>query len=142
MKDKFKNLSVESLQKKLLNVGGREVEIRAAGRIAWSEFNELCAKPLGNADYIEIARDFDVLFLENIPQMDEDSRNSARRFINLIDILYENKIILIASLAAEPDQLYTGQSGAFEFNRTTSRLTEMRGWNRRRDPGRKIVNLS
>ena len=134
LKEKFKLLSAEHLNKTALEVQGRILHLRAAGRIAWADFHELCAQNLGNNDYIEIARRFDVVFLENIPRLSEELRNEARRFINMIDIFYENKVLLIASSDAEPEDLYKeGVSGAFEFNRTASRLQEMRGWKRKRD---------
>ena len=134
LKEKFKSMSAEHLDKCEIEVHGHKLELRAAGKIAWAEFADLCAKNFGTADFLAIAKRFDVLFLENVPAMHEENRNEARRFINLVDILYENKVMLVISAAAEPDKLYTeATSGAFEFNRTASRLTEMRGWRHKRD---------
>jgi cell division protein ZapE len=124
-------LAAETIKTVTLNVQGRDLKLRASGRIAIAEFHELCGENRGNADYIAVAENFDVLFLENIPQMEEDMRNEARRFINLIDILYEHKTMLVVSAAKEPDLLYHGSTAGFEFARTISRLTEMRGWKRR-----------
>lgn len=132
LKERFKSISAEALKKIELEVQGRKILLRAAGHVAFADFNELCGQPLGNADYIEIATRFDVLFLEGIPKMNEDLRNEARRFINLIDILYEHKVLLIASADAPPEELYAGNTAGFEFNRTISRLKEMQSWKRRR----------
>lgn len=131
LKERFKTMSAEPVKTVTLDVGGRSLKIRASGRIAIAEFLELCGDNLGNADYIAIAENFDVLFLENIPKMDEDMRNEARRFINLIDILYEHKTLLVASADALPGDLYHGGTAGFEFARTASRLSEMRSWKRR-----------
>jgi cell division protein ZapE len=134
LKEKFKAMSAENLHKMKLDVKGRVLNIRGAAKIAFADFRELCGANLGNADYLTIAHRFNVLFLENIPKLSEELRNEARRFINMIDILYENKVILIATAEAEPEELYIhGVSGAFEFNRTVSRLKEMRGWKHKRE---------
>ena len=127
LKEKFKVLTHDAkIKTTIVKVKGREINLRSVGKVAYASFNELCAKPLGAADYIAIAKKFDTLFLEGIPEMNEESRNEARRFINLVDILYEGKTRFICSAAAEPAELYRGFSGNFEFARTASRLTEMR----------------
>lgn len=132
LKEKFKSMSVDQLKPVKLDVQGRVITLRGAGRIAFAEFNELCAQALGTADYLEIAKNFDVLFLENVPKLTEDLRNEARRFILLVDILYENHILLYLSAKAELEHLHEGSSTGFEFNRTVSRLKEMRGWKHRK----------
>lgn len=109
-----------------LEVQGRSLNIPAsAAGIARFTFDELCRQPLGAADYIEIARQFHTLFLSNIPIMEAKHQNEAKRFVNLIDILYEQGVNLICSAEGQPEQLYTEGRGAFEFNRATSRLVEM-----------------
>jgi len=126
LKNKFKSLTNDAAPKTVkLKVKGREIPIKAVGKTAWATFNELCAIPLGAGDYLAITKKFDVLFLDGIPAMDEENRNEARRFINLIDVLYENKTRLICTAAAKPTDLYKGHSGGFEFARTASRLIEM-----------------
>src|SRR6185436_18727428 len=87
---------------------------------------ELCARPLGAADYIEIAEYFHTVLLENIPKLTPSNREEAARFRTLIDALYEAKVKLIASADAEPSELYPAGDQSFEFERTASRLMEMR----------------
>jgi cell division protein ZapE len=112
-----------------LTVKGRMVNVpRAAMGVARFSFRELCAQPLAAADYLRIAHEFHTLVLDRIPVMDFARRNEAKRFIILIDTLYDNAVKLVASAAAEPDALYRADDGfeAQEFKRTASRLIEMR----------------
>lgn len=112
-----------------IDLGGRFLEIpQAAGGLARTSFAELCLKPLGTQDFLALAREFHTLILDDIPQLDFSMRNETKRFINLIDILYENHVKLIASAAVQPQDLYHAPIGheAFEFDRTVSRLIEMR----------------
>ncbi|WP_136658205.1 cell division protein ZapE [Nitratireductor sp. XY-223] len=111
-----------------ISVKGREIEVPLeAGGIARFTFDELCARPLAASDYHIIAHRYHTVFLENVPIMDEDRRNEAKRFINLVDMLYDAGTRLIVSAAAAPEDLYVGKRGAesFEFARTASRLFEM-----------------
>jgi cell division protein ZapE len=106
---------------------GRTLTIdRAAAGCARLSFQELCAQPLGAADYLALAKRFDTIFLENVPIMGPQNRSEAARFRILIDALYENKTKLIIAAAAEPNALYGQGDQAFEFERTVSRLYEMR----------------
>jgi cell division protein ZapE len=106
---------------------GRTLPIaRAAAGCARMSFEELCAQPLGAADYLALARRFDTLLLEGVPMMGPQNRSEAARFRILIDALYENKTKLIISAAAPPEALYAQGDQAFEFERTASRLYEMR----------------
>ncbi len=112
-----------------VEVLGRFVDIpQAHANVARVGFDELCRKPLAAADYLAIADRFDTIFLDNIPVIQAHERNEAKRFINLIDTLYDRRVKLIASAAAEPQNLYLGKDGkeVFEFDRTSSRLIEMR----------------
>ncbi len=109
-----------------LTIMGHNVTLsKTHGDIAWCSFADLCEKPLGAADYIEIAREFGTLLLEGIPQLSRENRNEAKRFVTLIDELYEHKVKLIATAAAAPAELYIAGDGSFEFARTISRLMEM-----------------
>jgi cell division protein ZapE len=112
-----------------LVVKGRKLRVpRAAMGVARFSFHDLCEQPLAASDYLRIARDFHSIVLDRIPVMDYDRRNAAKRFIILIDTLYDNAVKLVASADAEPDALYLATEGyeAQEFRRTASRLVEMR----------------
>jgi len=110
----------------ILRVQGRAVEIPAFHNgVARARFWDLCAKPLGPADYLAIAEAARVLILEDIPMLSSENYNEARRFVTLIDALYEARVRLIASAAAQPEMLYLEGEGSFEFERTASRLREM-----------------
>jgi cell division protein ZapE len=105
---------------------GRELLVpEAAGGFARFSFGDLCAQPLGPADYLEIARNFATVFIDHIPQMGSEMRNEARRFILLIDTLYDQSVHLVCSAATPPENLYTAGDGADTFRRTASRLVEM-----------------
>ncbi|PTW50402.1 MULTISPECIES: cell division protein ZapE [Rhodovulum] len=112
----------------VLRVQGRQVELPFFHNgVARATFWDLCAKPLGPADYLAMAQAVRVLILEDIPRLSSENYNEARRFVTLIDALYEGKVRLIASAAAEPEMLYLEGEGTFEFERTASRLREMQG---------------
>ncbi|MEL7462329.1 MAG: cell division protein ZapE [Pseudomonadota bacterium] len=111
-----------------LGVKGRTVTIQHyVNGVARSEFYDLCARPLGPADYLAIAEVCRVLVLEDIPRLSSENFNEARRFVTLIDTLYEAGVRLVATAADRPDQLYLEGAGTFEFERTASRLKEMTG---------------
>lgn len=109
-----------------LHVKGREVVLpHFHNGVARVPFYELCGRPLGAADYLELATKVRVLILEDIPQLGRSNFNEAKRFVTLIDTLYEAKVKLICSAAASPEMLYVEGEGTFEFERTASRLREM-----------------
>ncbi len=109
-----------------LSVQGRVlVAERAAAGAARFTFEALCGRPLGAADYLALTRRFHTLVIENIPKLGAHNRNEAKRFVTLIDTLYEARVKLIASADAPPEALYPQGDGAFEFARTVSRLHEM-----------------
>ncbi|XBQ17094.1 MAG: cell division protein ZapE [Oceanicaulis sp.] len=108
-------------------VRGRTVPVRAeAGEVGRFAFADLCARPLGPADYHAIAQRYPTVMIDHVPALTPDKRDQAKRFATLVDELYEAKTRLVLSAAAEPHALYTEGEYAFEFERTASRLVEMR----------------
>ena len=108
---------------------GRHLDVpQAIDGVARFDFDSLCRRPLGSTDYLKIAQRFHTVILDHIPIIAASERNEARRFITLIDALYDMRVKLIASASGEPDALYTKTEGeeAFEFRRAASRLIEMR----------------
>jgi cell division protein ZapE len=96
--------------------------------VARFSFGDICLQPLAAADYLRIAHEFHTIILDHIPVMHHAQRNEAKRFIILIDTLYDHAVKLVASAQAQPDRLYLAADGyeANEFKRTASRLIEMR----------------
>ncbi len=112
-----------------LALHGRSVHVpRAFMGVARFSFHDLCELPLAAADYLRVAHEYHTIILDHVPVMTYDNRNAAKRFIILIDTLYDHNVKLIASADAEPDALYRADEGfeAAEFKRTASRLIEMR----------------
>ena len=93
--------------------------------VARFTFADLCEQPLAAPDYLEIARNFHTVLIDHIPVLSNTQRDAARRFVLLIDTLYDQNVKLIASAEAEPSLLYTDGDGAETFRRTASRLVEM-----------------
>jgi len=125
-----------------LEVLGRDVVVpQAVDGVARFDFADLCARPLGASDYLAIAHAFHTVFIDHIPVMGDARRNEAKRFITLIDALYDGAVKIVVSADAEPGRLYTADSGleAFEFARTASRLTEMRSEEYRARPHRGFI---
>jgi len=118
--------SDEAIQKNKQEAGlRRSARNDEAFKIAIFTFAELCKKPLGAADYLAIAKKYPIVFLTDIPALAPEQRNEAKRFVILIDTLYEHKTKLIITAATSPEQIYQQGDGAFEFHRTVSRLTEI-----------------
>jgi cell division protein ZapE len=110
-----------------LDVQGRTLIVpdQAEG-VARFTFDQVCKQPLGAADYLAIARHYPTVLIDRVPKMGKDERTWAARFVTLIDALYESKTKLVMSADAQPDDIYAAGDGAFEFQRTASRLHEMR----------------
>lgn len=107
-------------------VQGRMLTITATCRdIAMISFADLCVKPLGALDYMALTALFNTFLIRDIPQLTPENRNEAKRFVTLIDVLYESHATLICTAAASPQELYVSGDGSFEFERTVSRLMEM-----------------
>jgi cell division protein ZapE len=110
-----------------LDIEGRALPVRAATHgMAWFDFTALCAGPRSASDYIALADELHTLFLSDVPVFQETGDDAARRFMSLVDELYDRRVKLVASAAAEPDQLYRGERLRDAFARTSSRLVEMR----------------
>ncbi|PCI63380.1 MAG: cell division protein ZapE [Kordiimonadales bacterium] len=109
-----------------LSVQGRTIFVpRAARGVAVFSFKRLCANPLGAADYLAIARAYHTIIMVAIPQLSKEKRNEAKRFVTFIDALYEHGVKFLCSADVLPEDLYPAGDGAFEFERTVSRLVEM-----------------
>jgi cell division protein ZapE len=110
-----------------LEVLGRKIHLpHASGGLVRASFASLCSVALGPNDYVALAERFHTVFLEDVPTLTVNRREEARRFVILIDALYEAKTRLIVLAQAEPPALYPKGDGSFEFERTASRLQEMR----------------
>jgi cell division protein ZapE len=120
-------LGAEAEDGETLEVLGRKVHFpHAAGNLLRASFGSLCSVALGPNDYLALAERFQTVFLEAVPKLDPSRREEARRLVILVDALYEAKTQLVVLAAAEPTRLYPDGDGAFEFERTASRLQEMR----------------
>ncbi len=109
-----------------LRVNEREIPVRRAARAAvWFDFAALCEGPRGSADYIELAREFPAILLSDVPQFTPLNEDAARRFVQLVDELYDRRVKLALSVAAPATELYDGKRLRAEFARTSSRLIEM-----------------
>ncbi len=112
----------------VLTVKGRQIDIpHFHNGVARMSFWDLCGKALGPGDYLALAEAVRVLILDDIPQLGRTNFNEAKRFVTLVDALYEGGVTLICSAAAQPETLYIEGEGSFEFERTASRLREMQG---------------
>ncbi len=122
----WRDLSNGQSEHLTLKVHGRTVEISAfSNGVAKASFSELCDRPLGAADYLALAQQIRVLVLTDVPQLSHERFNAAKRFVTLIDVIYEAKLCVIISAETVPQMLYIEGDGAFEFERTVSRLLEM-----------------
>ena len=127
MKNLFIKLSANSFKKKTcIDILGRKIKaVYISGTIAWFDFKNICGNGRSQMDYMEIASLFDTIFLSNIKIMKGNNEDEARRFISLIDELYDRKINIIISCETEINNLYKGDILRFDFRRTISRLNEM-----------------
>jgi cell division protein ZapE len=117
--------------------GRRLVVPCGANGVARMTFDELCAHALGAADYQALAKTFHTVVIDNIPRLGPTRRNESKRFVTLIDELYERRVNLVCSADAPAEELYVEGDGAFEFERTVSRLSEMQSLDYRREPHRR-----
>ncbi|HVI53340.1 MAG TPA: cell division protein ZapE [Candidatus Sulfotelmatobacter sp.] len=109
-----------------IHVNGRIWTVpKAADGVAWFHFDDLCRKALGASDYLELATLYHTVIVSGVPTLSPANRDAAKRFVTLIDALYEHKVTFVCSAEAPPQTLYPSGDGAFEFQRTVSRLMEM-----------------
>ena len=109
-----------------VEIEARRIPVRGRGKsIAWFDFAALCEGPRGTSDYIEVAREFNTVLLGGIPAFDRNNEDAARRFVNLIDELYDRHVNLVCTAATLPTDLYSGTRLQGAFERTASRLIEM-----------------
>jgi len=129
LQDQFRKLAnVPAKTHRDITINQREFHYLAwANEYIWFTFDELCEKPRSANDYLDIAKSFHTVFISNIPVLNEERDDAAKRFIHLIDALYDNHVKLIATAAAPANDIYHGRLNKFEFDRTVSRLTEMAG---------------
>lgn len=110
-----------------LNINHRQISsLRCADDVVWFSFHQLCMGPRASADYIELARQFHTVLISGVPIMGEHEEEWAHRFINMVDEFYDRRVKLLLSAETEPEYLYKGRRHVFDFQRTVSRLIEMR----------------
>ncbi len=111
-----------------INVNNRDIRFKVIAKgCIWFEFSDICQTPRSAADYIQLSERFYAIMISNIPFMGDGQNDVVQRFIHLIDAIYDHRVKFIATALTEPDELYTGERLAFSFQRTKSRLHEMRG---------------
>lgn len=124
--ERFRSLSGQAPEAGHLEINGRAIPVRGcANGVAWFGFGALCEGPRSAADYIEIARDFHTVLISGAPRLDDAQQDAARRFVYLVDELYDRQVNLLLNAEAPPPALYAGQRLQREFERTGSRLIEM-----------------
>ena len=123
----FDELRDVEAERQPLDVEGRSIPYRRrAGGLVWFDFDVLCGGPRSYADYVDLAKRFHTVMLSGVPRMSAKDSDAARRFTWLVDVFYDDRVNLIISAAAEPEDLFTTGEQAAEFQRTVSRLHEMR----------------
>ncbi|MCF6218121.1 MAG: AFG1 family ATPase [Gammaproteobacteria bacterium] len=127
LKQQFNTLISGTATQRPLQINGREIIThKIAGGVAWFRFPQICQTPRSASDYLEVARCFHTVIISDIPRIHVENDGVAKRFIDLIDALYDHRVKLLVSADQEPESLYLGERLAFPFQRTISRLHEMR----------------
>jgi len=123
-----------------LDVEGRTIPYRKrAGGVVWFDFQALCGGPRSYADYVDLAKRFHTLIVSGVPRMSARQSDAARRFTWLVDVLYDERVKLVLSAEAPPEELFTEGQNAADFQRTVSRLHEMQSAEYRRLPVRRVA---
>jgi cell division protein ZapE len=122
----FQQLKDVEEERQPLDVEGRTIPYRKrAGGLVWFDFAALCGGPRSYTDYVDLSKRFHTIMLSGVPRMSARESDAARRFTWLVDVLYDERVKLVLSAAAEPEQLFTEGENAADFQRTVSRLHEM-----------------
>ncbi len=136
----FDELKDVQEERQPLDVEGRTIPYRKrAGGVVWFEFEALCGGPRSYADYVDLAKRFHTLIVSGVPRMSEKQSDAARRFTWLVDVLYDERIKLVVSAAAPPEELFVDGENAADFQRTVSRLHEMQSAQYRLLPARRVA---
>ncbi len=136
----FDELKDVQEERQPLDVEGRTIPYRKrAGGVVWFEFEALCGGPRSYADYVDLAKRFHTLIVSGVPRMSEKQSDAARRFTWLVDVLYDERIKLVVSAAAPPEELFVDAENAADFQRTVSRLHEMQSAQYRLLPARRVA---
>ena len=136
----FEELKDTEEEKQPLDVEGRRIPYRKrAGGLVWFDFAALCGGPRSYADYVDLARRFHSVLLSGVPVMSPKNADSARRFTWLVDVFYDDRVNLVVSAEAEPEQLFVAGDNSAEFQRTVSRLHEMQSAEYRLLPVRRVA---
>jgi cell division protein ZapE len=136
----FQELKDVEEEKQPLDVEGRTIPYRKrAGGLVWFDFDALCGGPRSYADYVDLAKRFHTLMLSGVPRMSPKNADAARRFTWLVDVLYDERIKLVASAEAPPEELFVEGDNSADFQRTVSRLHEMQSAEYRLLPVRRVA---
>ena len=136
----FEELKDVEEERQALDVEGRTIPYRKrAGGLVWFDFQALCGGPRSYADYVDLAKRFHTVMLSGVPRMSAKQSDAARRFTWLVDVLYDERVKLVVSAEAPPEELFTEGESAADFQRTVSRLHEMQSAEYRLLPARRVA---
>jgi len=136
----FEELKDVEEERQPLDVEGRTIAYRKrAGGLVWFDFQALCGGPRSYADYVDLAKRFHTVMISGVPRMSPKNADAARRFTWLVDILYDERVKLVASAEAPPEDLFVAGENAADFQRTVSRLHEMQSAQYRLLPVRRVA---
>ena len=136
----FQELKDVEEEKQPLDVEGRTIAYRKrAGGVVWFDFQALCGGPRSYADYVDLAKRFHTVMVSGVPRMSAKQSDAARRFTWLVDVLYDERIKLVLSAEAPPEELFAEGENSADFQRTVSRLHEMQSAEYRLLPARRVA---
>ena len=136
----FHELKDVEEERQPLDVEGRSIAYRKrAGGVVWFDFQALCGGPRSYADYVDLAKRFHTVMVSGVPRMSAKQSDAARRFTWLVDVLYDERIKLVLSAEALPEELFAEGENSADFQRTVSRLHEMQSAEYRLLPARRVA---